>query len=80
MVQDNIREGILSRRSITSQNLKMKSRKNVGLYGIQRPLEDLRLEAGTVCDGNGLSRQQRVAWTREPVVDDVSCLCLAMLV
>ena len=47
---------------------------------IQRPLEDLRLEAGTVCDGNGLSGRQRVAWTREPVVDGVSCLCLAMLV
>ena len=33
-----------------------------------------------VCDGNGLSGQQRVAWTHEPVVDGVSCLCLAMLV
>ena len=31
---------------------------------IQRLLEDLRLEAGTVCDGNGLSRRQRVAWAQ----------------
>ena len=44
---------------------------------IQRRLEDLRLEAGTVCDGNGLSRRQRVAWTRDlGWTDDVSCLCL----
>ena len=28
---------------------------------IQRPLEDLRLEAGIVCDDKGLSGQQRVA-------------------
>ena len=28
---------------------------------IQRLLEDLRHEAGTVCDGNGLSGRQRVA-------------------
>ena len=33
-----------------------------------------------MCDGNGLSWQQRVAWTHEPVVDGVSCLFLAMLV
>ena len=37
-------------------------------------------EAGTVCDGNGLSGRQLVAWTCELVVDGVSCLCLAMLV
>ena len=49
------------------------------LYGIQRPLEDLCLEACTVCDGNGLSGQQRVAWAHELVVDGVSCLYLAML-
>ena len=47
---------------------------------IQRPLEDLCLEAATVRDGNGLSGRQRVAWTRVPVVGGVSCLCLAMLV
>ena len=45
---------------------------------IQRPLEDPHLEAGTVCDGNGLSGQQCVAWTHKPVVDVASCLCLAM--
>ena len=36
--------------------------------------------AGTVCDGIGLSGRQRVAWTREAVVDGVSCLFLDMLV
>ena len=45
---------------------------------IQRPLEDPRLEADTVCDDNGLSGRQRVVWTHKPVVDGVSCLCLAM--
>ena len=33
-----------------------------------------------LCNGNGLSGRQRVAWTLESVVDDVSCLCLVMLV
>ena len=30
---------------------------------ILRVLEDLRLVAGTVCDGNGLRGRQRVVWT-----------------
>ena len=42
---------------------------------IQRPLEDLCLEAGTVCDGNGLSGRQRVAWTREDSFDRVLICC-----
>ena len=52
----------------------------VPLYSDCLKTEDLRLKAGTACDGNGLSGRQRVAWTYEPVVDGVSCLFLAMLV